>query len=247
MRSLTVLSLAILFSASALCAQDQTKLSPPQQEVVESRKARVAAAEKRDFAAWTRYVADDCIYSTDDGAISTNVKAHTKERWKLPLEYDRESNARDYVVHLYGDTAVLNLRITGHEQFTDADIISEVRETETYIKQNGTWMLVAKQWGLLPVNFHKPVPVSDTSSYKDYVGQYQWRPLDQVETVSLKDGKLYSDLGGDQDEALPLGSETFFFKDDLASITFVRDSQGHVTGYTYHRWDGQEIHVKKIK
>ncbi|MGA8617442.1 MAG: hypothetical protein WB660_02835 [Candidatus Sulfotelmatobacter sp.] len=51
----------------------------------------------------------------------------------------------------------------------------------------------------------------------------------------------------DQDEALPLSSETFFFKDDLGSITFVRDAQGHVTGYTYHRNDGQEIHAKKIK
>jgi hypothetical protein len=30
-------------------------------------------------------------------------------------------------------------------------------------------------------------------------------------------------------------------------VAFVRDAQGHVTGYTYHRWDGQEIHAKKIK
>jgi hypothetical protein len=33
----------------------------------------------------------------------------------------------------------------------------------------------------------------------------------------------------------------------LGSFTFVRDAQGHVTGYTYQRWDGQEIHAKKIK
>jgi hypothetical protein len=30
-------------------------------------------------------------------------------------------------------------------------------------------------------------------------------------------------------------------------VTFARDAQGHVTGYTYHRWDGQEIHAKKTK
>ena len=58
----------------------------------------------------------------------------------------------------------------------------------------------------------KPV-AGDTSAYKDYVGEYQWRPLDEVETVSLRDGKLWSNLGGDKDEAFPLGSETFFFKD----------------------------------
>jgi hypothetical protein len=88
----------------------------------------------------------------------------------------------------------------------------------------------------------------DTSVYKDYVGQYSWRPLEDPETVSVKDGKLWTDFGEHMDqEYFPLGAETFFVKTDLGSITFVRDAQGHVTGYTYHRWDGQEIHAKKIK
>jgi hypothetical protein len=98
----------------------------------------------------------------------------------------------------------------------------------------------------LHVNFHKPVAV-DTSVYRDYVGQYQWRPLDDVETISVKDGKLWFQLGGDGEEYFPSGSDTFFIKSDLGCVTFVRDAQGHVTGYTYHRDDGQEIHAKKIK
>lgn len=48
-------------------------------------------------------------------------------------------------------------------------------------------------------------------------------------------------------EYLPLSRETYFLKDDLGSATFVRDAKGKVNGYTYHRLDGQEIHVKKIK
>jgi hypothetical protein len=68
-----------------------------------------------------------------------------------------------------------------------------------------------------------------------------------VETVSLRGGKLRSQFGKDEDEYLPLGSETFFVKNDIGSVTFVRDTQSRATGYTYHRWDGQEIHVKKIK
>jgi len=227
-----------------LGAQDQPKLSPAQQEVLNVRNALRDTALRRDMAAWSRYVADDCIFSTDDGALQTKAQ-FIEHVGKLPPEYDRSVNPRDYIIHIYGNTAVINFRFTGHEQFTDADIVSEERETETYVKQNGSWLLVARQWGLVPVNFHKPVAV-DTTVYKEYVGQYQWRPLDEVETVSVKDGKLWSKLGGDEDEALPLGSETFFFKDDLGSVTFVRDAQGHVTGYTYHRSDGQEIHVKRI-
>lgn len=245
MHSLICLLVASCLSASMICAQDPPKFSPAQQEVLNVRIALREAAQERDMTAWSRYVADDCIFSTDDGALKTKAQfiEHGK---KTPFEYDHSVNPRDYVIHVYGNTAVINFRVTVHEQFTDADIISEQRQTETYVKQDGSWLLVARQWDNMPVNFHKPVAV-DTSAYKDYVGHYQWRPRDDVETVSLKDGKLWSNLGGDEDEALPLGAETFFFKDDLGSITFVRDAQGHVTGYTYHRNDGQEIYVKRIK
>jgi hypothetical protein len=246
MRYLTCFLVALCIPASMAHALDQPKLSPAQQEVLDAHKARVEAGERRDYATYSRYVAYDCIYSDDDGVLDTNPKAHILEHWKLPLEYDHGVNPRDYVVHLYGNTAVMNYRVTIHEQFTDADIISEQRYTETFVKQNGSWLLVAKQWGNLPVNFHKPVAV-DTSVYQDYVGQYEWRPLGDVDIVSVKDGKLWSQFGTDEDEYLPLGAETFFIKNDLGSVTFSRDPQGHVTGYTYHRVDGQEIHVKRIK
>ncbi len=245
MRSTTCVLVAFCLSASLIQAADQPKFSPAQQEVLNLRNALRETALRRDMAAWSRYVADDCIFSTDDGVLNTKAQ-FIEHVGKLPPEYDRSVNPRDYVVHLYGNTAVINFRLTGHEQFTDADIISEQRQTETYVKQNGSWLLVARHWGNLPVNFRKPVAV-DTSVYNDYVGQYEWRPGDPLEVVSVKNGKLWSKLGEDEDEALPLGSETFFFKDDLGSVTFVRDAQGHVIGYTYHRVDGQEIHVKKIK
>jgi ketosteroid isomerase-like protein len=246
MRCLICLFVALCIPASMIRAQEQPKFSPAQQEVFDAHKARVAAAEKRDYGTWSRYVADDCIYSDDDGILDTNHKAHIMELWKLPHDYDYGVNPRDYVVHVYGTTAVLNYRVTIHEQFTDADIISEQRYTVTYTKQNGSWVMVAMQWGNLPVNFHKPVAV-DTSVYKDYVGQYEWRPLDDVETISVKEGRLWSQFPKDENEYLPLSSDTFFLKNDVGSIAFVRDAQGHVTGYTYHRWDGQEIHAKKIK
>ncbi|HXY08966.1 MAG TPA: nuclear transport factor 2 family protein [Terriglobales bacterium] len=170
MRYLTCLLVAVCLSAGMIRAQDQPKFSPAQQEVLDASKARMEAADKRDYATYSRFVADDCIFSNDDGVLYTNLKAHIMERWKLPPAYDHGVNPRDYVVHVYGSTAVLNYRVTIHEQFTDADIISEQRYTETYIKQNGLWLLVARQGTNLPANFHKPVAV-DTSIYKDYVGQ----------------------------------------------------------------------------
>jgi hypothetical protein len=48
-----------------------------------------------------------------------------------------EVNPRDYVVHLYGNTAVMNFRVTVHEQFTDADIISEMRALGCWLRSIG--------------------------------------------------------------------------------------------------------------
>jgi hypothetical protein len=246
MRYFTCLLVTLCLSASMICAQDQPKLSPAEQEVLDAQKARAEAGDRRDEVAWSRYVADDCIYSGDNGARTTKAQSIELLKKKLPLEYDHSVNQRDYIVHIYGNTAVINYRVTTHERFTDTDIITEQRDTETYIKQSGTWLLVARQWVNVPVNLRRPVAI-DASVYKDYVGQYEWRPLDDVETISMKDGRLWTQSGKDVDEYFPLGADSFFIKAELGIATFSRDAEGHVTGYTYHLPDGQEIHVKKIK
>ena len=245
MRSFARILIALFVSACTLYATDPPKLSPAEQEVVDLSKSLGEAANRRDFAEWSRHVADDCIFSDEDGVLITKAQLmeHLK---KLPTAYDHGVDPRDYFLHLYGETAVVNSRVTSHEQFTDSDIIGEMRRTETYIKKNGSWLLIATQWGRLPVNFRKPA-AGDPNTYKDYVGQYESRPGENVETVSVKDGKLWSELDGNEDEYLPLGSDTFFVKSDLGTSAFSRDTQGRVTGYTYHRSDGQEIHIKKIK
>lgn len=244
MRSLRCVLLALCLSAGMIGATDQPKLSPVQQEVLNASQAKSDARNRRDIATWAAYVADDCVFSNDDGVLRT--KAQLMQFYeKHPIAFDHSTNSRDFVVRLHGNTAVVNSRGTVHEQFGDSEIISEQRATETWVKENGSWLMIASQWGNLPVNFRKPVS-TDTSVYKDYVGQYESRP-GSLDTVTVKDGKLWSQVGGDEEEYLPLGSETFFVKDDLGSVTFSRDAEGRVTGYTYRRADGQELHDKKIK
>ena len=245
MRYCTCAVVVLCFFASITRAADQPKLTPAEQEILNVSKARMDASNRRDPVAWSRYVAEDCIFSDENGVLHPKADPLNVVS-KVPPEYDHSENPRDYIVHVYGSTAVLNYRATVHEQFNDTDIVSEMRMTETYIKPNGSWLLIARHWGRIPVNLRKPIAV-DTSIYKDYVGQYVWRPLDDVETLSVKDGRLWSQSGKDEDEYLPLGAETFFIRSDLGSMTFSRDAQGHVTGYTYLGPDGQEVHAKKIK
>ena len=237
--------IVLTLSTMVFSAADSSQFSPAQQKVLDVHKAIADAAHRRDMAAYSRFIAEDCIFSDDDGALVTKSQL-VDHVAKMPPEYDHSVNYRDYVVRLYGNTAVINYRVTVHEQFTDADIISEQRRTETYIKQNGSWLLVARQWGNLPLSFRQPVPV-ETGAYKDYVGEFEWRPGGPVDVVSLRDGRLWSQIGRDKSEFLPLGPDTFFFRDELGTVEFSRDAQGHVIGYIYLRVDGQKIHVKRIK
>ncbi len=246
MRALTCLLAALCLSAGTIFGQDQPKLSPAEQEVVNVSKARIDAASKRDIAALAGYFADDCILSTDDGTVIT--KTELIEHYRKPTAaYDRLVDPRDHIVHVHGNTAVVNYRVSGHEQFGGTDLISEQRRTETWLRQNGSWLLIAMQWDNLPINWRKAVAI-DPKVYQDYVGEYLDRPGSDVETVSVRDGKLWSRIGKDEDEYLPAGGDAFFLKEgDLATFVFSRDAQGRVTGYTAHRIDGQEIHVKKTK
>ena len=246
MRSCLCFFLLVCCPVFNVFAADQPKYSQAEQEVLDAHNQRTLASDQRDGVAWSRYVADDCLFSDDEGRVDSKAQLVAFLKKKLPLDYDHSVDPREIVIHVYDDTGVMNYRMTTHERFTDSDIISEMRVTETYIKRDGAWLLVARHWGLLPVNFRKPAATADTSRYKDYVGQYVWRDRDDVETISVRDGKLWSRSGGDEDEYFPIGTDQFFLKIDLGSITFFRNQKGEVTGYTYHRADGQELHAKKI-
>jgi ketosteroid isomerase-like protein len=155
-RYFTCLLVGYCITASLICATDEPKLSPAQQEVLNVSLARRDASNRRDRAALARYIAEDCLFSTDDGVVITKAQ-YLEHMGKLPFQYDHSTNPREFVVRLYGNTAVINFRTTAHEQFGDNDIISEQRRTETWLKQTGFWVLIAIQWDNIPVNFRKPV------------------------------------------------------------------------------------------
>jgi Domain of unknown function (DUF4440)/Domain of unknown function (DUF3471) len=245
MRHLSFLLIALSTAASFAHTSEEQQFSPEEQELVNVQRARMDAAARRDLEAWSGYVAEDCIFSGDDGSLLTKAQMISYYK-KVPAEYDRALDPREYTVHLYGNTAVVNLRATDHEPAGGIDITAEQRRTETFIKRNDSWVAIAIQWTALPINHRKPVS-TDRRSFQEYVGQYKARPKDDVETISMKDGRLWSQTGENGDWCEYAGDETFFYKSDVGQFTFSRDAQGRVKGYTYRRSDGQEIYSQKIK
>ena len=188
-------ALVMCLISYAPLAFPEVKHDPMEQEIIDVSVARREATNRRDMTAAAAYIAKDCVFSTEYGALISKDE-YIEHRRKMPAAYDQTTNPRQYVVHVYGTTAVLNFLVTDLEQYGDKTIVNEQRRTETWHKQAARWLLIAVQWDNTPVNFRKPAAV-DPSLFKDYVGKYEWRPGDVIDTVTEKDGRLWSHFGDD--------------------------------------------------
>ncbi len=80
---------------------------------------------------------------------------------------------------------------------------------------------------------------------EDYVGRYGY-PGGAVLTVRAEEGRLYGQLSGQPEyELYPGDPDAFFWKVVPASIAFVRDADGMVTG-ALHRQNGRELEVGRL-
>lgn len=95
--------------------------------------------DERDFKSYATYLANDYIRITANGKMSTKVEVLNQ------LE-SSHSGAIETIpeilkVRIYGDTAILNIRLTVKEK-------NETREsllTKVFILRDGQWFLVALQ------------------------------------------------------------------------------------------------------
>jgi CubicO group peptidase (beta-lactamase class C family) len=86
----------------------------------------------------------------------------------------------------------------------------------------------------------------DESLLKPLAGEYELRP-GLILTVSLKDGRLFSQVGDEPRQQLYPESETkFFYKLEDVQVTFVKDESGAVVSMTFNA-GGRVIPAKKIK
>lgn len=109
-------------------------------EVIQMEKKYSDAIVRRDLGACRLILADD--YVGVSGGDTWNkeelMEAVTKGDYVLKsLDY-QEVKAR-----VYGDSATLNCRVTAKEQFGGKDGTQDYRATETWVKRDGRWQLVA--------------------------------------------------------------------------------------------------------
>ena len=141
MKASILLLLALL--AVGVLAENKSDANALKEEIVTFEKARLAAFAKADKPAFDRMMAEDATVTHSSGGVSSKADLMGVMRPSTPEHPLPALTIEEPKAQLYGDAAVL----TGKLVETAADGRRELvlRFTNTYVKQDAHWKMVAGQ------------------------------------------------------------------------------------------------------
>jgi hypothetical protein len=217
-------------------ADDQTT-----REIAELINQRHEALRDFDRGAYGGFIDQSAVFA-EPGEVHTGAQqiseAHPTVGYKTAVEHDSPK------VTSFGQTAVAFYHQSQKEIYGEQSLISRWTVLDTYIKKDGSWVLIAH--AQMPEPLKRQSVKVNPAVFTQYVGQYEWGP-GLVDRISVAGGKLMSQLSNEDkpDELQPL-NETTFFVDDEGLIIFEKGASGSVSRYVY-RTKGGEIIAKRIK
>jgi len=129
----------VLVFGGVIIAQTQT--ASVEQELIKLEKEWYDAEVKKDAAFFDRIMADDFIGTGATGSLYN--KAQDISNLKSGEEVITSAVSDEFIVHVYGDAAVVAFRSIEKGQNNGKDYIWESRWTDTWIKKAGRWYCVA--------------------------------------------------------------------------------------------------------
>ncbi|HEY5825232.1 MAG TPA: DUF4440 domain-containing protein [Cyclobacteriaceae bacterium] len=239
-----LLSLVITGASISAIAQGQDSGATAKELITISQKL-LNAIPLGDSSIWKKYVHANAIMLNWEG-ITRSGAEQIKLMRPLPSRYRFVSNhvVNPKVVE-YGNTAIISFladeKLETYGQFQN----TPYNETDTYIKVNGEWKLIASMFSEVVLLPPPSISVSE-ATLKSFVGTYQVG--DGVSsTLSLQKGKLvWEGPGIKARELLAETESTFFSRDRLRNrIFFEKNSAGKVASMIDRRL-GYDLIWKKI-
>jgi ketosteroid isomerase-like protein len=138
---------ALLAAALLLPAQDHRALSPDESLILTLEKAWNVAEESKDVRALDQLLSSTLVYTDYDGSFMNKTQFLASVKSATP-DADQITN-ENVNVQVYGGSAI----VTGlyHEKGTQKGkaISRRGRFTDSWVKENGTWLCVASQSTLI--------------------------------------------------------------------------------------------------
>ena len=143
MRSRILIALAApiitLFASITIYAQPKPNVQ--HDEVRKLERAWLDAYEKKDVAAMNAIVADDFTITFTDGSMQT--KPQIMESLKRPGGTSSKFTTENVRSRSYGDTVILIGVVISEWTENGEKKTDRQRYTDTYVKRNGKWQVVA--------------------------------------------------------------------------------------------------------
>jgi hypothetical protein len=232
-----------LLLISPVFALAQNAPSSTEEELKKITQQLLDAIAVGDKAVWDKYLADTCLYSSEDGRTLTKAQL-LEELRPLPTGYVGKLRVANPQVRQHGDTAIITYDAMEELEIHGQMIKTRFHTTDTYIKQDGRWQMIASQVIVIPSDL-KPVELS-SKLLDDYVGEYQMTPSVKY-TVSREGNKLFGQREErGKEELFPESADRFFRKGVRGERIFARDSNGRVIKMIDRR-DNNDIIWKKVK
>lgn len=145
---------------------------------------------------------------------------------------------------ILGDTAILSYDLDETETIYGQENKARYHETDTWVRRNGEWQIVAEQ---VLRYYEDPAPGKpDLKRYRDYVGSYELAPGVTL-TLSAEGADLFSQrIGRGKDLLVPEAPDIFFVKGAEGRRLFRRDERGRVDALIDRR-NNEDIVWRKTK
>ncbi|MDQ3750337.1 MAG: nuclear transport factor 2 family protein [Acidobacteriota bacterium] len=160
-----------------------------EQEVRKLERAWLDAYEKSDAEAMNKIVADDFTITFPDGSIQTKLQILDSLK-PLRNSPPPKFHTEEVQARVYGDTVILIGRVVTEWQ-NGQPMKEQSRYTDTYVKQNGRWQVVASHLSSVPKPQNQNQAVSSNAG--------QGRSLNKNKIVSIKNPPIRIDV----DEQMP--------------------------------------------
>ena len=139
MKLFTNCLMVLMLAATCVFAQ-----SSPGQEVQKLERAWLDAYEQHDEKAMNAIVADDFTITFPDGSMQTKAQIISSLKRPRPQGAPTQKfHTEEVQARAYGDTVVLIGRVITEYQRDGQAMSSQQRYTDTYVKRDGRWQVVA--------------------------------------------------------------------------------------------------------
>ena len=197
------------------------------QQTLQSLYDAVAAGDKRP---WQQYLAEDCVYTSEDGDIQTKQQLLDGLR-ALPAGFSGKITIRDLKLQHLGDSVMVARYLSDEtEEVFGQHLHTKYLSTDTWRRAGDIWQMEASQVTVVPRDLDE-VKV-DPKGFAALAGDYALSPdSPRRYHVYLRGGALYG--GSDEKSAtrlIPLAPLVFFQSGSIHTMIFVVDGKGAVSG-----------------